>query len=62
MSFKVGDEVQAKSGGPIMTVYRVDEAAEEAQVYCKWYSNKEDKFNRESFPEAALKFYEGPKV
>jgi len=58
MSFKVGDEVQAKSGGPVMTVQDVDKG----RVYCKWYSNKEDKFNRESFPEEALELYEGPTV
>ena len=58
MSFKVGDVVMAKSGGPVMTVCDVDTAG----VHCKWHSKKEDKFNYETFPEAALDLYEGPTV
>lgn len=58
MSFKIGDVVQAKSGGPVMTVYSVDTAG----VHCKWYSEKEDKFIPVTFPEAALDLYEGPIV
>lgn len=56
MSFKVGDVVMAKSGGPAMTVCSVDADG----VYCKWHSKKEDKFNYEPFPEAALDLYKGP--
>lgn len=58
MSFKVGDVVMAKSGGPAMTVYGVDTA----RVYCERYSKKEDKVYYQTFPEAALDLYEGPTV
>jgi len=57
MSFKVGDEVQAKSGDSVMTVYEV----EKGRVSCEWYSKKEDKVYYWVFPEAALDLYEGPK-
>lgn len=58
MSFKVGDVVMAKSGGPAMTVCSVDTDG----VRCKWYSKKEDEFKQRLFPEAALNLYEGPTV
>jgi uncharacterized protein YodC (DUF2158 family) len=41
-SFKVGDVVQLKSGGPMMTV----EEVEERTVFCIWFDKTERKAGR----------------
>lgn len=52
--FKVGDEVQLKSGGPVMTVTNIGTAS----LQCTWF--KDDEVKREAFPEEALEAYEAP--
>ncbi len=48
---KVGMIVQLKSGGPQMTVVKIDPKYE-GSIFCRWYSG--DKFEREGFPPEAL--------
>jgi uncharacterized protein YodC (DUF2158 family) len=58
MAFKVGDVVQLKSGGPIMTVTAETKDLQGiTRLLCAWF----DKNNEKSgvFPEGALEFYEG---
>ena len=55
MEFKIGDIVELKSGGPIMTVTDVgpDYGSGTVLVWCIWFvANKQEKG---SFPPAALK-------
>lgn len=52
MEFKVGDLVQLKSGGPIMTVAGAQEGG---RVRCSWWSDKDQKFDEGYFPPATLK-------
>ena len=47
-NLKVGDVVQLKSGGPLMTV----RAIEENSVFCVWFDGKDTKSGR--FPGATL--------
>jgi uncharacterized protein YodC (DUF2158 family) len=49
MQFKVGDTVQLKSGGPIMTIIEV---LSEGWVTCRWYDGKQ--YKTENFPSEAL--------
>jgi len=51
--FKIGDLVQLKSGGPVMTVTDVPDNLGNAFVWCKWSVN--DKTESDSFPPLALK-------
>ena len=53
MSFKVGDTVQLKSGGPGMTVTRIGTAAGEPMVWCAWFEGTKDLYGL--FPPEALK-------
>lgn len=52
--FSVGDVVQLKSGGPIMTVAGIDGN----DVNCVWFDGP--KQNGGQFPAAALKKFERP--
>lgn len=52
--FKVGDEVQLKSGGPVMTVTN----AGTGSLQCTWFKN--DEVKRDAFPAEALEAYEAP--
>jgi uncharacterized protein YodC (DUF2158 family) len=56
--WKVGDEVQLKSGGPIMTVIKVGTYEGEPGVVCTWFG-KDNKPERHLFPPAALLRYAG---
>ncbi|HEX8890252.1 MAG TPA: DUF2158 domain-containing protein [Pyrinomonadaceae bacterium] len=49
--FEVGDVVQLTSGGPHMTVMRVDE--EDDYCYCQWFNDKHV-LSDGSFPSKAL--------
>jgi uncharacterized protein YodC (DUF2158 family) len=48
--FKVGDVVQLKSGGPRMTIMRVEDGG---YYFCKWFDNK-GAIGQGEFPGAAL--------
>lgn len=47
---KVGDTVQLKSGGPIMTIKEIDG---DKDAWCQWFAGKEVK--ESGFPAASLK-------
>ena len=49
---KKGMKVKLKSGGPIMTVFKIESSLNES-VFCQWFSG--DKLERESFPPESLK-------
>ena len=56
MEFQVGDVVQLKSGGPIMTV----STKEESKVQCAWFaSDDESNVCVSLFPPAVLQAYTG---
>lgn len=48
--FKIGDVVQLMSGGPIMTVVRVEK---DNCYFCQWFDNK-DIVHERTFPANAL--------
>lgn len=50
-AWSIGDEVQLKSGGPIMTVFALTEAG----VECRWFSDSE--LRGETFPPGTLKAF-----
>lgn len=50
MSFRVGDVVRLKSGGPEMTVQEVDQVHD--MVDCRWFDGT--KSLRDEFPSATL--------
>ena len=58
MSFKAGDLVKLKSGGPVMTVEHAGEKAmtEEDLVWCVWFEKAGSKQNlqRDTFAPAVL--------
>lgn len=54
MGFEVGNEVQLKSGGPIMTVEAISDSG---LVDCVWFTK--DGVERDSFPAEALVPYTG---
>jgi uncharacterized protein YodC (DUF2158 family) len=54
MAFNVGDLVQLKSGGPKMTV----EKLEGSEVSCVWFDGTNPKYG--IFPVNTLKIYESP--
>lgn len=47
--FKIGDVVQLKSGGPLMTVFEIDGSS----VHCRWFDGHDEKAS--SFPSEMLK-------
>ena len=53
MSFKVGDTVKLKSGGPDMTVTRIGTAGGEPMIWCVWFEGPKDLYGL--FPPQALK-------
>jgi uncharacterized protein YodC (DUF2158 family) len=54
MNFKPGDVVKLKSGGPVMTVERVEtESENRVFVYCVWFDDKHKQV-RGHFSPAAL--------
>jgi uncharacterized protein YodC (DUF2158 family) len=53
LSFKVGDTVKLKSGGPDMTVTRIGTAGDEPMVWCVWFEGTKDAYAL--FPPEALK-------
>jgi uncharacterized protein YodC (DUF2158 family) len=56
MTFKEGDVVTLKSGGPKMTVFKIDSV----DVWCEWFDGNEHK--RDYFTNSVLKIYEQPAV
>jgi uncharacterized protein YodC (DUF2158 family) len=52
VSFKVGDIVQLKSGGPEMTVERVSSAGKNV-YWCQWFAGR--KLESGQFPADSLK-------
>jgi len=48
---KIGDVVKLKSGGPTMTIIKV----EDEDVYCKWFQGEyHDKVDSGHFPSGSL--------
>jgi uncharacterized protein YodC (DUF2158 family) len=52
MAFKVGDLVKLKSGGPTMTVTRVDDLGIRTIVRCTWFAGSKNE--RGDFPLETL--------
>ena len=52
MAFKIGDVVKLKSGGPAMTVMKVDDFGSRTIIKCTWFA--ESKNERADFPPDAL--------
>lgn len=46
MSFKVGDVVRMKSGGPMMTVIKIRDGGE---LECAWFNQNGHEFKHESY-------------
>lgn len=59
-TFKVGDIVQLKSGGPPMTVYQTNDEDDEAPAWadCSWFDKNQDK--RQRFQQTSLKTVKEP--
>ncbi|MBD8008758.1 YodC family protein [Acinetobacter pecorum] len=53
MSFNVGEVVQLKSGGPLMTVSETNDAG---VVECTWF-NSENNIQKQAFNQEMLKIY-----
>lgn len=51
--FEVGDLVQLKSGGPVMTVQSSDTVGATGQICCQWFGGK--KLEEGWFPPKSLK-------
>ncbi|HRE72598.1 MULTISPECIES: DUF2158 domain-containing protein [unclassified Candidatus Accumulibacter] len=54
--FQVGDIVQLKSGGPEMTVQKINDIGDDVSTVrfrCQWFAGK--KLESGSFPEESLK-------
>jgi uncharacterized protein YodC (DUF2158 family) len=62
IEFQPGDVVQLKSGGPAMTVERVEksQSTENVRVFCNWFSKVggRQELNKESFDRAVLQKYQ----
>ena len=53
-NYKVGDTVQLKSGGPVMTVTGVGDNYGTSSVWCSWFTDKGDE-KSSTFPIEAVK-------
>ncbi len=51
MDYRIGDTVQLKSGGPVMTVVEIDDAD---RVTCIWYAATQEEFRTHVFAKALL--------
>jgi uncharacterized protein YodC (DUF2158 family) len=51
MSLKIGNTVQLKSGGPVMTVLKIEAGN---TITCIWFATEHDEFRTQVFPEAVL--------
>jgi len=62
MNFEPGDQVQLKSGGPIMTIERIgkDQKTQEEVVFCIWFHNegKRQVLNRDTFLPITISKYD----
>ena len=57
MRFKVGDTVQLKSGGPLMTVVGEGrDGNDNPRVRCTWFDKSQNEKNG-AYPEDALEVY-----
>lgn len=56
MTYKAGDIVRLKSGGPKMTILRADEATD--SFACKWF-DRNGKRHSDSFPAAMVEPFIG---
>lgn len=52
--FKTGDVVQLKSGGPVMTAERVEQAPQGQLVTCRWFNDDTHKFEGTSLSSDLL--------
>lgn len=58
--FKVGDVVMLKSGGPPMTVVKIDSSP--GKVACSWFpSHTSEKSSREEFVPDAIREFKPPR-
>lgn len=57
-TFEVGDKVQLKSGGPVMTVDTVGWGGKPEEIRCRWYSDKDDQYKVAVFHKDMLKLFE----
>jgi len=51
MAFLPGDTVQLKSGGPLMTVVKVEDVT---RITCMWYAQNQGEFHTQVFEQAWL--------
>ena len=51
MSYLPGEIVQLKSGGPLMTVVKVEDAK---RITCMWYAQEQGEFRTHVFEQAWL--------
>ena len=51
MKFSIGDIVQLKSGGPLLTVGAVED---KARIHCVYYSEDVGEFRSHDFPAGVL--------
>ena len=56
--FKPGDEVQLKSGGPVMTIEKFINTDDGEKAVCDWF-DKSEKPQSRSFPLHSLEKWEG---
>ncbi len=51
MALQPGEIVQLKSGGPLMTVIKVEDAK---HITCMWYAQEQGEFHTQAFEQAWL--------
>jgi uncharacterized protein YodC (DUF2158 family) len=49
MTFQPGEIVQLKSGGPLMTIIKVEDAK---RITCMWYAQEQGEFRTHVFEQA----------